>query len=393
MITYEEALKITLSNLNPTSKSEYVSLLDALGRVCAQDVTCRKNLPSYNNAALDGFAIAYKDVGKTLKIKTTVFAGDVVDACLEEGECYKIMTGACVPSDADTIVAFEDTLGYDEYSVKIPENVKKANAFRFKGEEQTKGNSLMKKGELLTPAHIAMLSAQGIMQVNVHVKPKIAVVSTGNELKEPWEEASEETIFNANAFAIISILKRFGFEATYSGVIPDSLDESTSFLSGLKSYDFIISSGGVSKGEADFVRLALEKNGFESKFHGVNLKPGRAMMVGTMNSTMVISLPGNPMAAFLNAYTFVIPAVKAWCGYENPLHKTYMATNTKDIYLKSGRNNLILGTLKDGNFTVTRDNKFGSGMLTPLMESNALLISDTDTKEFKVNEKINVVIL
>lgn len=392
-LTYHEALDTLLNLVNPIENKEFIPLGSSLGKVSAEAIICRKNLPSFNNAALDGFAIRHSDKGKKLTIKATVFAGDTLEPVLGDGECYKIMTGAAVPSDADTIVAFEDTDGYDETIATIPENVKYGNAFRHLGEEQTRGNVLIEKNEVFTPAHVAMLAAQGIMQVSVSVKPKIAVVSTGNELKEPWEMASEDEIFNCNSYAIISILEKYGFKAEYCGVIPDTLETSTDFIATLRDYDVVLSSGGISMGEADFVRTALEANGFVPSFHGINLKPGRPTMVGRMNKTLVISLPGNPMAAFLNTYLFAIPALKALIGTPVPKHPLYRAINTKAFKVKSGRNNLILGSLDNGSFTVTRDNKFGSGMLTPLMESNAIVVSDTDKASFEKDEDIHVILM
>ena len=392
-LTYHEALETLLTLSTPLTNKKFVPLADALGQICAEEIICRKNLPSFNNAALDGFAIKHQDIGKKLTIKATVFAGDTQKAVLQENECYKIMTGAAVPSDADTVVAFEDTLFYDEKSVEIPANVKKGNAFRHKGEEQTRGNVLIAKNECFTPAHVAMLAAQGIMQVRVNVKPKIAVVSTGNELKEPWESATEDEIFNCNSYAIIAILKRYGFDADYCGVIPDSLGESTAFIATLNRYDVVLSSGGISMGEADFVRAALEANGFVPSFHGVNLKPGRPTMAGRMRETLVISLPGNPMAAFINTYLFAIPALKALIGHQMPQHELASAVNQKSFSLKDGRNNLVLGNLDKGKFTLTRDNKFGSGMLTPLMESNALLVSETKKAFYAEGEEIQVILL
>jgi len=388
-----EAREALLALATPLKQTTFVPLDGALGRVTSEAIICQKNLPSYNNAALDGFAFAHEGHSGTLRIKATIYAGAVQEPVLEAGECYKIMTGAKVPEDADTVVAFEDTLDYDALKVTLPQGVKKGNAFRFKGEEQARGNVLIGANTLLTPAHLAMLATQGITHVPVVVRPKIAVVSTGDELKEPWEQSGEDEIHNCNSYAIIALLQSAGFEADYSGVIPDSLEESKMFIHGLCAYDVVISSGGISMGEADFVRAGLEANDFQARFHGINIKPGRPTMVGRMGKTLVISLPGNPMAAFLNAFLLALPAVKKLSGMACVTPPVLKATNTTPFTCKGGRNELVLGWYEEGTFTVTRNNKYGSGMLTPLLESNAVLVSQPEEKEFGLAREVSCVLL
>ena len=388
-----EARDTLLSLVCPLKQTTFVPLNLALGRVTSEAIVCQKNLPSFNNAALDGFAFAHHEHAQTLRIKATIYAGRAQVPILEKDECYKIMTGAKVPEDADTIVAFEDALKYDEATVTLPPLVKKGNAFRVKGEEQAKGNVLIEAGTTLSPSHIAMLAAQGITQVPVVVRPRVAVVSTGDELKEPWEQSGEDEIHNCNSYALVALLQSAGFEADYSGVIPDSLEASKHFIGGLKIYDAVISSGGISAGEADFVREGLEANGFEAAFHGINIKPGRPTMVGRMGKTLVISLPGNPMAAFLNGFLLALPALKKLSGMGTVTPPFLRATNALAFTCKGGRNELVLGRIEAGVFTVTRNNKYGSGMLTPLLESNAVLVSEASQKHFDAGCEVWCVLL
>ncbi|MBE0496660.1 MAG: molybdopterin molybdotransferase MoeA [Campylobacterales bacterium] len=388
-----EAREVLLSLVTPLEHTTFVPLASALGRTTSKAIVCQKNLPSYNNAALDGFAFSFEGHPEELRIKATIYAGMVLSPVLEKGECYKIMTGAKVPEDADTIVAFEDTLGYDATHVTLPPSVKKGNAFRHKGEEQAFGSVLMEANTTLTPSHIAMLATQGITHVPVVTRPKVAIVSTGDELKEPWEQSGEDEIHNCNSYALVALLQSAGFEADYSGVIPDVLEESKRFIASLRTYDMVISSGGISMGEADFVRAGLEANGFEATFHGINIKPGRPTMVGRMGKTLVISLPGNPMAAFLNAFLLAIPALKKLAGMKSVTPPRLRATNTISFTCKGGRNELVLGWYEAGKFTVTRNNKYGSGMLTPLLESNAVLVSDVTEKQIDAGCEVSCVLL
>lgn len=373
-LSYEDAYTLALKKAPRQTSTEVTLINKALHRVLAEDVVVEKNLPSFDNSAMDGFAFKYEERGQTLSIASTIFAGDKPEAILEEGNCYKIMTGAQVPHDADTIVPIEDCSEVTGQSVKLPENIQQGNAFRPKGEEQRVGNILFKAGEVISPAHIALLSAQGFMAVKVYKPLEIAVVSTGDEIKEPWEVANEDEIYNANAFAITSQLQKYGFQATYVGSIPDSLDQSVTFIAGLKNYDVIITTGGISMGDADFLEEAFIVNGLEVLFHGIDIKPGRPTMMGTMENTFVMAMPGNPLTAMVNTFLLSVPILSKMQGSTLNQHSFVYAKNHQAFKARPGRTNIVLGQLQEGEFHVTRNNKYGSGMLTPIVESNALVV-------------------
>ncbi len=392
---FDQALGKALDSVQATPRTEIVLLSSALGRVLASEITCRKNLPSFDNSAMDGFACRHEDRGKKLTIVATIFAGECPAPILQEGQCYKIMTGAQVPPDVDTIVPIEECREVTAESVLIPEGIKKGNALRKKGEEQKQGTVLMQQGERVDFAHIAMLSAQGIMALEVYREISIAVVSTGNEIKEPWEEASEDEIYNANAFGVTALLEKHGFNPTYAGAIPDDLQKSIAFIKKLKYYDVVISTGGISMGEADFLEEAFVANGLKSLFHGVNVKPGRPTMMGKIardeGETFVMAMPGNPMTALLNIFLLSIPVLRKLQGDSAPQHPTIQASISQSLKLKASRTNLVLGEMREGIFHVTRDNKIGSGMLTPLMESNAVAIFKEGVSGAERGEQVEVV--
>ena len=390
-VDFNEAVQSALTNAEGATLKEIIGLEKALGRVFSQDVTCQKNLPSFNNSAMDGFAIKASDAGSTLRVKEVIYAGEAKEASLSEGECYKIMTGAQVPSDVDTIIPIENVLKFENDEVTLPETVRKGDALRLKGEETKEGERLFEEGEEITARTIAVLASQGIVSIEVYKKLSIAVVSTGNELKEPWENASEDEIYNCNSYAIISTLQAKGFDASYIKVIPDNLDETISFVSDLKSYDIIITSGGISMGDADFVGRAFEANGLETLFDGVNIKPGRPIMMGRMEKTFVICLPGNPLTAMVNLYLFAIPIMRKIQGHTAHHHNTELAHNTAEFKTKSGRVNVVLGTLQAGEFTATRGNRYGSGMITVIEESNAMLLTSATSNGCVVGKSVKVV--
>lgn len=391
-ISFDDALETAQNLLKKESPKEYISIFDALGRVLAESIICKKNLPAFNNAAMDGFTFKHIDSGKTLKIKKTIYAGMSVEACLEKDECYKIMTGAKVPSDADTVIPFENTISYNETDVEIGQSTKKGNALRLKGEERELGSILFDKGEKLNSSHIAMLASQGISTVAVYKKITIAIFSTGDELKEPWEEANDDEIYNVNSSALMSLLQEYGFKADYCGVIPDNLQESIEYFQKMKKYDAIVTSGGISMGEADFIEKALKSNGFKESFHGINIKPGRPTMMGTMENTLVASMPGNPLAAYVNAFLFLIPALNNLQGMSKTAHNTVLAKNVEEFKVKSGRVNIVLGSLIDGKFMVFEKNRYGSGMITPIVNSNAILITNEKNSVIEENISIKVIV-
>ncbi len=391
IFSFFEAYAIALGGCKAIENSEVVMLDRAFCRVLCEDLKVVKNTPSFNNSALDGFAFKSKDAGKKLHIAATVYAGDEQKEILKENECYKIMTGAKVPGDADTIVAIEDCLSVEEDFVEIPSNVKKGNALRLKGEELKVGDVLFKKGEKLDFSHIALLASQGISAVKVYKKLSIAVVSTGNELKEPWDSASEDEIYNANSFGIMALLKKFDFEPRYVGLVPDDFDKTVDFIEKLKSYDVIITTGGISMGDADFLNEAFEKNGLKSFFHGVNVKPGRPTMMGIMGNTFVMAMPGNPLTTLLNVFMLSIPVLLKYQGSNRCYIDTIMAENVKEFKFKPNRSDIVLGKLENGKFYVTRNNKIGSGMLSPLNESNAVAIMGEEKSVAKEGESIKVI--
>ena len=400
-LDFDIAVEKSLNCAEVINFIELINIEDSLKRIISKDMYCVKNLPSFNNSAMDGFAIKASDAGKSLKVKKIIFAGENVDACLEDGECYKIMTGAKVPNDVDTIIPIEDVVSFENNIVTFKNEVKKGSSLRLKGEEKAVDDILFKKGDEINSSTIAVLASQGITKVEVYKKLSIAVVSTGNELKEPWEEASEDEIYNCNSYALISLLKEKGFDATYTGVVPDSLEKSVEFVSSLKSYDVIITTGGISMGDADFVGQAFLDNGLEIAFHGVNIKPGRPIMMGTMQKgnqnekskgqTFVMCLPGNPLTAMVNMHLFSFPVLNKIQGANKIFHNITIAENKQSFKTKAGRVNVVLGSCNKGEFEVTRNNKYGSGMITVLEESNSIVVTNEDTASIEASNSVKVI--
>ena len=392
-VSFNEALEKALLHAKAIQETKTVFINEALNAVLAQDIYVKKNMPSFDNSAMDGFAFKYEDLGKTLKIAKTIFAGDKPDASLKQNECYKIMTGAIVPKDVDTVVPIEKCFDITDKSVTLPNDIKKGANLRKQGEEAKIGEILIKKGTKLSYSHIALLAAQGITNVKIHLPLKIAVVSTGNEIKEPWEEASEDEIYNANAFGITAMLKNFGFDASYLGKIPDDYQKTLDFIANINSFNVIITTGGISHGEADFLYEAFINNSLKPIFHGIKIKPGHPTMMGVMKDKFVMGLPGNPLTTMLITHTLALPVLFKLQGALDIFHNYTLAKISQDINFKGKRTHLIIGNVINAKFVPINNAKVGSAMLTPLSKSSAIAYFDEDTKKVSKGEMVKVISL
>lgn len=384
-----ETLKILEQNVSCLNSYELISLENAKGRILAYDLKAEKNLPSFDNAALDGYAFNYNDKDEPLQIKGTIFAGDKSEYSIAKNECYKIMTGAIMPKNADTILMMEDENLQDDKLI-IQKKPKQYNAYRYKGEELKRGDNLLKKGTKINAKHIALLASQGIYKIWVLRKIRIGIFSSGNELKEPWQECDEKNIYNANAFALMALFDE-NCEWSYLGIVKDDLKKTREILE-RKEFDLLLGSGGASVGEADFMEQTLRELNYESIFSGIKARPCKPTKLYKKDENFVLLLPGNPMAAYLSCFIFGLKLVDLLSGNKNEKLK-FRAKMGIDLKLKNGRNNFILGNLKDGIFTPFNENKFGSAMILPLIESCFLLISAENIREILKNDNIELILI
>ena len=379
-ISYKEAFFKILDGITPTRLKKSIYLENALGEFLAEDIVAKRDAPAFNNSAMDGFGFKKSDKNK-LKVIKTIYAGDKFeDFKIKDDECVRVMTGAKVPSGIDTVIPIEKCIEANEEYIVIPE-IKRGANIRIKGEEIKKGEVIIKKGSEITPEIVALLSSQGIVNVKVYLKPKIAILSTGNELKEPWEKASEDEIYNVNSYSIKSFLEKNGFDADLIGIVPDNLEETIKFIQHLKSrYDVIITTGGISFGDADFIYEAFLKNNLKPLFRGIMVKPGRPTMVGIMDDAIVFALPGNPLSSYLNAFALMLPALRKLSGAKEYFYNFVYAKNKSEFKLNPNKDHTILGKFECGEWEVFKNYKYGSSMLTALSNSNSLVITGKKEK-------------
>jgi molybdopterin molybdotransferase len=389
MIDYKDALEISLKNIFPsTTKRAFIN--EVLGFFLAENIIATKNNPSFDNSAMDGFGFKHSN-NKKLKIIDSIYAGDKFeDFEIKEDECVKITTGAKIPKSIDTVIPIENCLKVTDEYIEIPEIKKGANV-RLKGQDIKKGEILVKKGEEITPEVIALLASQGIVNVNVYKKPFIAIISSGNELKEPYEKADEDEIYNINSYAIFSLLENYNFQADIIGIVSDNYEDTLSELKNiLKSYDVIITTGGVGGSEKDFIFRALKELGLNEFFKGISVKPGKPTSFGKIEEKLILALPGNPLSAYLNMFCLGIPVLRKLSGANKYYHQTYLAKNRNDFKMNPKKDHTALGFYENGEWEVYSSYKYGSNMLKPLIYSNSVVII-TKRNEVKKGETLKII--
>lgn len=389
-----DALKLVLENTKETKKQESISLFDALKRTLAENIICRKALPAFTNSAMDGYGVKTCDAGKKVVIVGSVMAGDAINSIsIKDGECVKIMTGAPVPISVEAVIPFENALEVEEKSVTLPDFIKKSANIRAKGEESNIGDTLLRAGDILTPAAIGSLASQGVFVVKVAAKPKVAVISSGNEIAEPWEAADENQIYNSNASMLMALCIEKGCEPHYVKLLDDSYETTLKTIRSLVGYDLILTTGGVSMGDADFIGKAFLECGLKALFKKIALKPGKPTMFGYLNDSVVLALPGNPISAVANFHLFGSPIIARLTG-SKALHIGYVeAKNKTSFNIKDSRANLILGDYKNGFFEVYEGGHYGSGMVRPIALSNSFIMTGKGVTHIEEGKIVKVVLI
>jgi molybdopterin molybdotransferase len=318
LLPVEDARARTLALVSPLP-SEWVRLEEALGRALALDVRAQRTLPPWDNSAMDGFAVRSADLTAPLPVrllvKETIYAGQVPREPIHPGTCARIMTGAPLPAGADAVVMRERTrLAPEGDAVDILEAVEPGHFVRPRGEDAREGEVLLSRGTPLGIPELGLLVGQGMLTVPVPRRPRVAILSTGDELCRA-DAPAEGRIVDANAPALSLAVQRAGGVASVLGIARDTLEDVYQHLAAAEGYDLVLTSAGMSVGEHDFVREALEKLGVERDFWRVAIKPGKPLAVGRKGATVYIGLPGNPTSSLVTFELFVRPALRRMLGH------------------------------------------------------------------------------
>lgn len=385
MIAVHEALTRILGTVTPLA-GERVSLFDAAGRVLAEDVTSLRAVPPFTNSAMDGYAVRHADVRSaspdapvTLSIAEVIQAGAVPANTVEPGTASKIMTGAVLPRGADTVVKVEDT-AEDNERVRIRAAGNQGANIRLSGEDIQAGQTILRRGRVLRPADVGLLASVGRSYVLVHQRPRVAVLSTGNELAEVDVPLEPGRIVNSNAYTLAAAVREAGGQPVPLAIARDTLDETRAALEEAVRHDVVLSTGGVSVGDFDFVKAAMDEIGIERLFWGVAQKPGKPLTYGLLRGRPYFGLPGNPVSATVCFYLYTWPALRRLAGYPKPFFPTVAVTLGEDIP-KAGRLTEFVRcrlTRTSGGYTAHSTGTQSSGVLSSLSLGDALVIGPPD---------------
>ena len=365
-----------------------LELLDALNYYLAKDVVSPMKLPPFSQSAMDGYAIC-GDFNK-FDVVGEVKAGDTEVFELKEGQAYRIFTGAMVPENTTAIAKQEIAVRIDDV-ITLTETVKEGTSIRKAGEELNKSDLVLTKGTKLNAAAIGLLSSLGISSIPVCKKPKVTVIVTGSELTKIGDELIKGKIYESNSYTIKSVLLDNGFESEVQWVKDDYSSTLAIINTAINSSDLVIMTGGISVGDYDFVGKALQELQVKEIFYKVNQKPGKPIFYGEKNKTKIFALPGNPAAALTCFYVYVLTALKSMMGSSNPELIETTATIQHHHLKKGDRAHLLKAKINNNKVEVHRGQS--SAMLSSYVDANCLIHLESDVKEVKKDDIVNVMLL
>jgi molybdopterin molybdotransferase len=394
LLPFEQAMEKMLSAITPIDKTESVSLALGLNRVLARNISSPLNVPPHHNSAMDGYAFKWASLQTTdtLTMIGRSMAGAPFQGECKIGECIRIMTGAKLPSCCDTVEMQENCQAKDT-GITFLENREFNDNIRFTGEDIAIDQSVFSRGKKLSAIDIGVLASLGVPTVEVYRKITVAVLATGDELKSPGEVLNDGDIYESNSHALIAMLTKLNVTVINFGIIAD--DEQairTAFEQADQQADVVISSGGVSVGDADYTKLILEQLG-EIGFWKIAMKPGKPFAFGKLPNSYFFGLPGNPVSALVTAHQLAVPALlklQHAQAKKLPLLKVKTATQLNKRAGRMDFQRAILSTNHQGEMIVTSTGSQGSGILTSMSTANCYIVLPANQGNVPANEMVNV---
>jgi molybdopterin molybdotransferase len=384
--------------VEPVTQTESVGIFDALDRVLAQDLISPISVPAHDNSAMDGYALdgALLKSGGAIELDVvgTALAGKAWQGSVGPGECVKIMTGAIMPAGLDTVVPQEFAQAAGDHRIRIPPKLlQPGDNRRLKGEDLREGAPALKRGERLTPAACGLVASLGMPSVPVVRRLRVAYFSTGDEILSLGEPAREGAVYDSNRYTAIGLLKRLGCEVIDMGVVRDEPELlEAAFMQAARAADAIITSGGVSVGEADYTKAMMKKLG-DVAFWKIAMRPGRPMAVGRIGPAILFGLPGNPVAVMVTFLAFVRPALLRMMGCEDAQPPLLQARSAEAIRKKAGRTEYQRGVVTraaDGSLRVRTTGNQGSGVLSSMVQANGLIVLHHAQGNVAVGDPVDV---
>ncbi len=382
--------------------SETIALHDAPGRVLAEDVTANRNHPPYDVSAMDGYALRFADIASATQASPAVLtvvddirAGQMPTISIFPGKAARIMTGAPVPPGADTVVRVEDTEqhGSDVHILALP---KPGANIRPLGENLRDGEVVLTAGTEITPGVLAILAMVKKKQVPVYTRPRVAIVSTGDELEGIDEPVDENKIPDANSHALFAQCKALGIKPVLLGIARDNPIELKAKLAAGLEYDVLLASGGVSVGHHDFVRPVLDTLGITMHFWRVAMRPGHPLAFGTSaDGCAVFGLPGNPVSSMVCFEQFVAPALRKMMGHRTLFRRTITAGLAHDVSDRAGRMHFVRATLQRDakGYLASSTGTQGSGVLMSMAQAEGFIVVPAACEALKAGDEVVVQLL
>jgi molybdopterin molybdotransferase len=400
MISADQALQIVLENVAPLGV-ERIPILEALGRVLAEDIRSSRDIPGFDNSAMDGYAVRAADLAKAseaspvkLKVVETVGAGLMPTRRISAGETVRTMTGAPIAEGADAIIPVERTRGTGDV-VEFLVTVEKGAFVRPRGEDLRLGELVMSAGKLLTPADLGMLASVNRAMVEVIRRPRVAIVATGDELVDVDQVPTGAQVVNSSAYALAGAVREAGAEPVILKVARDDAREIRERLAEAMTFDVVLSTGGVSVGQFDHVKGALDELGMRQLFHGVAQKPGRPLKFGTVGYRPIFGLPGNPVSTLVCFYLYARPAILKMLGMQRVGLPRVSARCGVDIKTSKDLTEFVRVKLdrdREG-WIATPTGGQGSGIFSSLSRADGLLIGPSTETILKAGAQATVLLL
>ncbi|GJL79425.1 MAG: molybdopterin molybdenumtransferase MoeA [Nitrospinaceae bacterium] len=399
-VTVDQALEIILAKIK-FKGVEKIPIGEALGRILAEDIVARRNNPPLDNSAMDGYALLAEDIQSAspenpvpLKVTEEIAAGYQSEATLKSGQAFRIMTGAPIPKGANAVIMQEDT-ERNGNSLSVMDKAEVGENIREAGEDVRAGETVIAKGNPITPAHVGMMAVVGRSQVYVSQRPRVAILSTGDEILDLDEQPTGPCIYNSNGYMLSAQIRSAGGIPVYLGIARDTEEDLMEKFRWALECDLVVSSGGVSVGDYDLVKASLKKLGQDMLFWKVAMKPGKPLAFGKIGETPIFGLPGNPVSSFVSFEQFVRPSIRKVLGCDRLTAKTVQAKLTRTIHKKPGRLHFLSAIVSwnDGETTVTPAQEQGSGILKSTVTANGLLIFPLEADEIKEGTDVSVQLL
>lgn len=397
-LSVQQALQYIEQNTNTINSWEQVAIRDALGRVVYEDVVSPLDVPPYTNSAMDGYAILATDLDSSavtieLDVIATVMAGKPYAHTIEPGQCARIMTGAKMPPGTDTVIMQEHVEKVADNRIRVASDHRAGQHVRNMGEDLRQGETVLLKGSTINPAELGVLASLGIPEVLVYRPIRTAFFSTGDELQTVGKPLQEGQIYDSNRYTLFGMLKRVGAQILDMGTIPD--DEKLTELAlkqAAEQSDIIITSGGVSVGEADFVKQSLDKLGVVN-FWRIAMKPGKPLAFGKIQQCLFFGLPGNPVSTMVTFYQFVLPALSKLSGKTQRGTLSLELPCTTAIKKIPGRLEFQRGIMEkdlSGQLVVKTTGAQGSGILSSMSQANCFIILPEECAGLEAGARVKV---